>query len=467
MTFESLGLEPRLLKAVAAMNYTEPTPIQAAAIPHVLAGSDVLGIAQTGTGKTAAFVLPTLQRVGTRGGIRMLVVTPTRELAMQIAEVAREASRFTGHRVATVFGGVGLQPQINTLRRGVDIVIACPGRLLDLHQRRALDLSKVETLVLDEADRMLDMGFWPDVRRILSLLPEKRQNLLFSATMSRDVLGVIDSTLVNPVRVETSPPATPVDLVTQSVYPVAGDQKTDLLVELLKTTGGRVLVFTRTKHRADRLSRQLTRHGVLSEAIHGNRSQAQRQRALDAFKGGRFDVLVATDVVSRGIDINEISHVVNYDMPNSPDDYVHRIGRTARAGHKGNAVSFLAIEEMEVFQAIERRLGVMLECRDVEGFDYARRSVPSPDRQINPSRPQGGQGGGQGNRSGRQGSRNRVADRNHRPGTGGGGQDQQGRGERYRGGQGGSQDGGQSRGRGSGWSGGAQSGRSRPTGDRG
>ena len=454
MTFESLGLEPRLLKAVAAMNYTEPTPIQAAAIPHVLAGSDVLGIAQTGTGKTAAFVLPTLQRVGTRGGIRMLVVTPTRELAMQIAEVAREASRFTGHRVATVFGGVGLQPQINTLRRGVDIVIACPGRLLDLHARRALDLSKVETLVLDEADRMLDMGFWPDVRRILSLLPEKRQNLLFSATMSRDVLGVIDSTLVDPVRVETSPPATPVDLVTQSVYPVAGDQKTDLLVELLKTTGGRVLVFTRTKHRADRLSRQLTRHGVLSEAIHGNRSQAQRQRALDSFKAGRFDVLVATDVVSRGIDINEISHVVNYDMPNGPEDYVHRIGRTARAGHKGNAVSFLAIEEMEVFQAIERRLGVTLECRDVEGFAYARRSVPSPDRQINAPRPQGGQGGGQGKRNGRQGSHNRVAGRsNYRPNTGGGGQTQQGRNERYGGGQ--------NSGQGNGRSGGASTGRSR------
>ena len=425
MTFESLGLEPRLLKGVAAMGYTHPTPIQEKAIPHVLAGRDVLGIAQTGTGKTAAFMLPTLQRIDVRGRhhdrsggktrprVRLLVVTPTRELALQIAEVAGEASRFTGHKIATVFGGVGLQPQIDRLRRGVDVVIACPGRLLDLHSRRAIDLSQVDTLVLDEADRMLDMGFWPDVRRILALLPDRRQNLLFSATMSREVLGVIDSTLVDPVRVETAPPATPVDLVTQSVFPVAGDQKTDLLVALLKTTGGRTLVFTRTKHRADRLSRQLTRKGVSSEAIHGNRSQAQRQRALDSFKSGRTDVLVATDVVARGIDVENISHVVNYDMPNTPEDYVHRIGRTARAGNSGNALSFLAAEEMEVFTAIERRLGATLECCELEGFAYARRTIPAPDRTVTPPRPQGS-----GKRTGRQGSRNRMAGRNHRPNGG-------------------------------------------------
>ena len=394
MSFESLGLEPRLLSAVDKMGYTDPTPIQKEAIPHVLAGRDVVGVAQTGTGKTAAFVLPMLQRTPTKRGIRALVVTPTRELATQIADVTREVSRTTHHRSVTIFGGVGQQPQVDKLRRGVDIVIACPGRLLDLHSQGAVDLSQVETIVLDEADRMLDMGFWPDVRRILALLPAKRQNLLFSATMAPEVIKVVDSVLTDPVRVEISPPATPVDRIEQAVYPVCRTQKTDLLVEMLKRDGhDRTLVFTRTKHRADRVSRQLTKRGVRSEAIHGNRSQNQRQKALESFRSGRARVLVATDVMARGIDIDQIGCVVNYDMPNTTDDYVHRIGRTARAGATGAAVSFLSAEEHETLTAIERHLGTVLACEDVEGFRYKERVVPDAGRSARVTKPKSRSGG--------------------------------------------------------------------------
>ena len=403
MSFESLGLEPRLLNAVAKMGYSEPTPIQAQGIPHVLAGRDVVGVAQTGTGKTAAFVLPLLQRTPTKRGVKALVITPTRELATQIGEVARSASRFTGHRTAVIFGGVGVGPQVDKLRRGVDIVVACPGRLLDLHGRRAVDLSKVETVVLDEADRMLDMGFWPDVRRILALLPANRQNLLFSATMAPEVVKIVESLLVEPVRVEVTPPSTPVERIEQAVFPVAREQKTDLLVELLaREEPTRTLVFTRTKHRADRVSKQLTRRGVRSEAIHGDRSQGQRERALDAFRSGRSHVLVATDVVARGIDIDGIARVVNYDMPNTTEDYVHRIGRTARAGASGQAISFLAADEHDTLVAIERHLKMELACKDVEGFAYGERALPDPARHDQPAaQPKGrsGRRGGKGRRS--------------------------------------------------------------------
>ncbi|MDY0087971.1 MAG: DEAD/DEAH box helicase [Coriobacteriia bacterium] len=385
------------------MGYTDPTPIQTQAIPQILAGRDVVGVAQTGTGKTAAFVLPTLQQTSTRQGVRALIVTPTRELALQISEVIGDASRRTGHRYAVVYGGVGIQPQIQKLRRGVDIVVACPGRLLDLHSRGAIDLSRVETLVLDEADRMLDMGFWPDVSRILGLLPTRRQNLLFSATMSPGVLKVVESTLHDPVRLEVSPPATPVERIGQTLYPVCRTQKTDLLVELLKRQGHtRTLIFTRTKHRADRLSRQLERKGLPSAAIHGGRSQAQRQRALDAFKSGRSPVLVATDVVARGIDVDEISHVINYDMPNTTEDYVHRIGRTARAGASGSAISFLSAEETDVLREIEAVLGSTLVCEDLEGFRYAERHVPDPGRVVARAGGRGGSGGNGGRNGGGQ-----------------------------------------------------------------
>jgi ATP-dependent RNA helicase RhlE len=416
MSFESLGLEPRLLSAVDTMGYTIPTPIQREAIPHVLAGRDVVGVAQTGTGKTAAFVLPILQRIPTKRGIRALVITPTRELASQIAEVTRTAARSTHHREVVIFGGVGQKPQVDKLRRGVDIVIACPGRLLDLHNQGRVDLSRVETVVLDEADRMLDMGFWPDVRRILALLPAKRQNLLFSATMAREVVKIVDSVLTDPVRIETSPPAKPVDRVVQSVYPVCGTQKTDLLAEFLgQNRGSRTLVFTRTKHRADRVSRQLSKRGVRSEAIHGDRSQNQREKALESFRAGRSHVLVATDVVARGIDIDLITHVVNYDIPHTPEDYVHRIGRTARAGAGGNAVSFLSPEEIEKFTAIERSLDTVLACEDLEGFAYKDRTVPDPQRTVgrsanhgSGSHKTGGNGsGGNGSGGRRRGGRSR------------------------------------------------------------
>ncbi len=410
MSFTTLGLGPRLLNGVSQMGYTDPTPIQSEAIPHILEGTDVVGVAQTGTGKTAAFVLPMLQRTPTRQGVRALVVTPTRELALQIHEVVRDVSRHTGHRSAVVYGGVGLQPQIDKLRRGVDVVIACPGRLLDLHSRRAVDLSGVETLVLDEADRMLDMGFWPDVRRILGLLPERRQNLLFSATMSPEVLKVVESTLHDPVRVEVSPPTTPVDRIEQSLYPVCRTQKTDLLVKFLeRREHTRALVFTRTKHRADRLSKQLERKGVASAAIHGGRTQGQRQRALEAFRSGRSPVLVATDVVARGIDVDEVTHVINYDMPNTPEDYVHRIGRTARAGASGTAISFLAAEEIAILTEIEKVLGSTLACEDLEGFQYAPREVPSAERGVKTAAAAGS--GRPRTRTGRRGGKGRAGRR--------------------------------------------------------
>jgi ATP-dependent RNA helicase RhlE len=383
LSFDNLGLSPRLLEAVAAMGYTSPTPIQRDAIPMVLEGRDVVGCAQTGTGKTAAFVLPLMQRLESKpGGPRALVVTPTRELAQQIEEVAMQVSKYTKHRVAVVYGGVGYEPQTKALKRGVDLLVATPGRLLDLMERRIANLSNVEILVLDEADRMLDMGFWPQVRKIIATIPPERQNLLFSATMSSEVMRIVSSTLHDPIRVEVAPSATPIELIDQRVYPVGGQQKGQLLVHLINEQNlDRVIVFTRTKHRADRVAKVLHQAGIKSAAIHGDRSQSQRQSALDNLKAGRCRVLVATDVVARGIDIEDVSHVVNYDLPNSPDDYVHRIGRTARAGKSGTAVSLLAPEEHEQLRDIEVKIGTVLESHDAEGFDYSQqRLVPNPER---------------------------------------------------------------------------------------
>ncbi len=409
MSFDNLGLDPRLMKAVGTMGYAEPTPIQREAIPLVLEGRDVVGVAQTGTGKTAAFVLPMLQRTpAAPGGIRALVVTPTRELALQIEEVARGVARHTRHRVAVVYGGVGYEPQKAALKRGIDVLVACPGRLLDLVGQGDCDLSSVETLVLDEADRMLDMGFWPDVRRIIAKLPQERQNLLFSATMSREVLKVIDATLDDPVRIEVTPPSTPVEAIEQSLYPVGAKQKTDLLIDLVRHHNlKRALVFTRTKHRADRVARVLGKAGIRGAAIHGNRSQAQRQKALEDFKNGRVHVLVATDVVSRGIDIDDITHVVNFDLPNVPADYVHRIGRTARAGRSGNAISMMAPDEHDNLRDIEREIGATLACEDHPGFTYTEeRLVPDPGRAARRTAPKPGGGGVKPNRRRR---------RRHRP----------------------------------------------------
>ncbi|MCL6093285.1 MAG: DEAD/DEAH box helicase [Thermoleophilia bacterium] len=381
MTFAELGLESRLLKGVEAMGYTSPTPIQHEAIPHALSGKDVVGCAQTGTGKTAAFILPILQSMSPDGGVKALVVTPTRELALQIEEVARSCARFTNHRTAAVFGGVGYEPQKKKIRHGVDLLVATPGRLLDLQRRGDVNLGKVEILVLDEADRMLDMGFWPDVRRILALLPAKRQNLLFSATMSPKVLSVIGDTLDDPTEVRVGRTATPVEAIEQKLYPVDGMQKGELLVELMQQRNlDRVLVFTRTKHRADRVCRTLSRSGIKAAPIHSNRSQSQRQKALDDFKQGRVRVLVATDIVARGIDVDNISHVINFDMPNNPEDYVHRIGRTARAGAEGTAFSFLGPDETDELRAIEGLINKVIECEDLEGFEYRMRYVPSESR---------------------------------------------------------------------------------------
>jgi len=388
MSFADLGLNTGLLKAVAAMGYTEPTPIQEQSIPVTLTGRDILGCAQTGTGKTAAFILPSLQLTDRGKGIGTLVVTPTRELAGQIDDVARAASRFTGHRVAAVYGGVGYEPQVKKLRRGVELLVATPGRLLDLYHRGDVDVSHVSILVLDEADRMLDMGFWPDVRRIMALLPSKRQNMLFSATLSKEVMRIAEPMLDDPVRVEVAPSATPVEAISQAVYPVAELQKPDLLIRLLETEQlDRVLVFTRTKHRADRVCRYLERSRIKGAAIHSNRSQAQRQRALDGFKDGTYRVLVATDIVARGIDVDRISHVINYDLPSQAQDYVHRIGRTARAGAAGTAISFLAAEQAGELRDIELMLGRTLPCKDLEDFAYMDRLVPDPQRALKKPKP--------------------------------------------------------------------------------
>ena len=405
MSFDNLGLDPRLLQAVGTMGYSDPTPIQEQSIPPIIAGRDVVGCAQTGTGKTAAFVLPLLQRIpsGSRKPTA-LIVTPTRELAGQIEGVARKASRFTHHRVAVVYGGVGYQPQVQALRRGVDVLVATPGRLLDLVSNRDCDLSHVQVLVLDEADRMLDMGFWPDVKRIMDLLPAERQNLLFSATMSAEVLRVAGSTLHQPVSIDVSPPSKPIEKIAQSIYPVGSQQKIDLLVRLISDHDlKRVLVFTRTKHRADRVQRTLERGGISSAAIHGNRSQSQRQAALDGFKKGRHRVLVATDIVARGIDVEGISHVINFDLPSVPEDYVHRIGRTARAGKSGTAFSLFSPDELDQLRDIEKTINTVIDCTDLEGFVYSEaRMVPDPNRSAQPAKQQHRQTPG-GGRKGRPG----------------------------------------------------------------
>jgi ATP-dependent RNA helicase RhlE len=382
MPFRKLGLSQAVLKGVEAMGYHEPTPIQEEAIPQVLDGRDVVGAAQTGTGKTAAFVLPMLDRISAGNKRpRALIVTPTRELAQQILDVSREPSKETGHHVASIYGGVGYKGQLDALRNGVDLLVATPGRLLDLADRGEVDFRDIEVFVLDEADRMLDMGFWPDVRKILNKLPAKRQNLLFSATMSKDVLRVVGSLLTDPVSIEVGPKSLPVEAIDQAIYPVAVTQKADLLAGLVSQNHwDRVLVFTRTKERADRLTRSLKKKGVAAEVIHSDKAQAKRQQALEGFRSGKHEVLIATDVMARGIDVDDISHVINYDVPENPEDYVHRIGRTARAGREGTAVSFITASDLHILQEIESHLGRVLRSEDLEGFDYAKRALPNPGR---------------------------------------------------------------------------------------
>jgi ATP-dependent RNA helicase RhlE len=360
--FDQFGLAAPLLRAVAAEGYSTPTPIQTQAIPHVMAGSDLLGCAQTGTGKTAAFALPILHRLMSAEGKppgrrkpRVLVLAPTRELAVQIGESFQVYGRHAGMRQVLIFGGVGQGPQVKALRSVVEIIVATPGRLLDLMNQGFVDLSAVEMFVLDEADRMMDMGFLPDVRRIIAKLPTKRQTLFFSATMPDPIMHLANAILRDPVQVRVAPVRETTELIEQSVCFVPQKQKGRLLAQLLTNQAtGRVLVFTRTKHGADRVAKQLLVAGIKAEAIHGNKSQAARQRTLAAFKTDRVPVLVATDLAARGIDVDGISHVVNYDLPHEPETYVHRIGRTGRAGATGVAVSFCDQNERKHLQAIER-----------------------------------------------------------------------------------------------------------------
>ena len=358
--FSELGLAETLQRALAEREHTTPTPIQAQAIPEVMAGRDVLAIAQTGTGKTAAFALPILHRLAEANSTararapRALVLAPTRELAIQIADEFRAYGTHLRLRLAVIYGGVGQRPQVDALARGVDILVATPGRLLDLMGQRRVNLHRVEHLVLDEADRMLDMGFVRDVRRILAALPAARQSLLFSATMPHDVARLASDFLRDPVRVAVTPQATPVERIRQSVFHVSSGDKQRLLAEILDDPAlSRVLVFARTKHRANRVAAHLEKGGVAAEAMHGNKSQGARQRALERFRRGEARVLVATDIAARGIDIDDISHVINFELPNVPESYVHRIGRTARAGADGIAYSFCDAGERESLGQIE------------------------------------------------------------------------------------------------------------------
>ncbi|MCI7473059.1 MAG: DEAD/DEAH box helicase [Clostridiales bacterium] len=360
MTFQDLGLKAPILKALAEQGYERPSPIQEKAIPPALAGRDVLGCAQTGTGKTCAFAAPILQRLsGTRGkGIRALVLTPTRELALQIQENIVAYSRHLPLRSAVIFGGVGQNPQVEQLKKGVDILVATPGRLGDLYNQKFVDLSRLEVFVLDEADRMLDMGFIHDVRRILGWLPKKKQTLFFSATMPPEVQGLVDSLLVNPVKVAVNPVSSPVEVIDQKLYYVDRGNKTKLLASLiLEPDVKNALVFTRTKHGANKVAGDLVKAGIAAAAIHGNKSQTARQQALADFKSGQVRALVATDIAARGLDIDELSHVFNYNLPDVPETYVHRIGRTGRAGRGGTAISFCDINEKEELKSIQKLLG--------------------------------------------------------------------------------------------------------------
>lgn len=413
--FESLGLIEPILRAVKSEGYENPTPIQEQSIAPILDGRDMLGCAQTGTGKTAAFALPMLQRLlgpdglealsheGNKSApkqaplVRALILAPTRELALQISDSFKTYGKHLPLRTAVVFGGVGIEPQITTIRRGIDILVATPGRLIDLMERRVVTFQNLEILVLDEADRMLDMGFIHDIKRILKVLPLKRQNLLFSATIPKEVQGLIDSILHNPVTVKVTPVSSTSDQVEQRVYHVGRADKKQLLLHILDTENvTRALVFTRTKHNANKLEQFLSESGVQAAAIHGNKSQSARQRALDGFKAGKIRILVASDIAARGIDVDAISHVINFEMPNEPETYVHRIGRTGRAEARGVAMSFCDYEEQRYVATIERMTRKDIPVVTDHPFT-AGANAPVPPRQDG----RRGSGGGRGQHQGR------------------------------------------------------------------
>jgi ATP-dependent RNA helicase RhlE len=388
MSFKSLGLSEDLVKAVSAQGYDTPTPIQAKSIPPVLEGKDVLASAQTGTGKTAGFTLPMLQLLSQqpplrKRPVRALILTPTRELAAQVHKNVKDYSQFLDLRSTVIFGGVNQKPQVSTLRNGVDVLIATPGRLIDLNNQGLLSLSKVEILVLDEADRMLDMGFLRDIKKIMGLIPKQRQTLLFSATFSKDIRKLANEFQNHPVSVESTPENTTVEAIEQQVYRVAKEKKTDLLIKLISEgKWEQILVFTRTKHGANKLVKKLEAAKISAAAIHGNKSQGARTKALAGFKSGQVNVLVATDIASRGLDIPLLPYVVNFEIPNVSEDYVHRIGRTGRAGASGLAVSLVSADETVFLRDIEKLIGEKLPVEILEGFE------PDPNASTKPFNPQ-------------------------------------------------------------------------------
>jgi ATP-dependent RNA helicase RhlE len=370
--FSKLGLATKVLDGVTAAGYTDPTPIQLRAIPLILAGRDVIGSAQTGTGKTAAFALPLLSCLGQRGKLRALVLEPTRELAAQVETAVRDYARFTDLRTAVIFGGTGYGRQDQMLKRGVDVVVATPGRLLDQMQRRMLRLDQIEILVLDEADRMLDMGFLPDVRKIIERCPRNRQTMLFSATIPPEIGQLCKFALRNPETIEIGQRRMPAETVTHALYPVDVGQKQELLEELLRRTDyDQVLIFCRTKNGADRVARRLQQQGHAVAVLHSSRTQRERENALSGFRNGRYEVMVATDIAARGIDVEQISHVINFDVPHHPEDYVHRIGRTGRAQSVGDAFTIMTAEDIQEIAAIEHFIGQKIPRVKLEGFNYA------------------------------------------------------------------------------------------------
>ncbi|MEQ6917602.1 DEAD/DEAH box helicase [Halomonas aquatica] len=422
MTFSNLGLRAELLRAVEAQGYTTPTPIQLKAIPAVLKGGDLLASAQTGTGKTAGFTLPMLQRLAegprpAKRQVRALVLTPTRELAAQVGESVADYGRHLTLKSHVIFGGVGQQPQVDAIRAGLDVLVATPGRLLDLHQQKHVDLSKVEILVLDEADRMLDMGFIHDIKKILRALPEKRQNLLFSATFSNEIQALAGKLLDDPAMIEVARRNTTAELVDQAIYRVDREKKRELLAHLItRHDWQQVLVFTRTKHGANRLAEQLSKQDIPAMAIHGNKSQTARTKALAAFKTGDLQVLVATDIAARGLDIEELPHVVNFELPNVAEDYVHRIGRTGRAGSEGKAVSLVCVDEHGLLKGIERLIKRDLEKHIEPGFEPDPNARPEPIENGRGKRSGGGGRNGQGQRrQGQASGQRRGTDENRAP----------------------------------------------------
>ncbi|HEX9147302.1 MAG TPA: DEAD/DEAH box helicase [Candidatus Binatia bacterium] len=380
MPFSKLGLSPKVLDGVRAAGYTDPTPIQLRAIPIILSGRDILGSAQTGTGKTAAFALPLISRLAQRGALRALILEPTRELAAQVETAIRDYARFTNLHTVVLFGGTGYGRQDQALRQGADIVVATPGRLLDQIQRGMLRLNQIEILVLDEADRMLDMGFLPDVRRIIERCPRNRQTLLFSATLPPEIEQLCKWALRNPETVEIGQRRSPAETVTHALYPVDIDQKQDLLEELLRRTDyDQVLVFCRTKNGADRVARKLHQQGHAVAVLHSSRTQPERERALKGFRDGRYEVMVATDIAARGIDVEQISHVINFDVPHHPEDYVHRIGRTGRAQSVGDAFTIMTGEDVQEVAAIEHFIGQKIPRVKLQGFNYSYTRLLDPN----------------------------------------------------------------------------------------